>query len=215
MEIKGVIFDMDGVILDSEKHYVRFWSEAGKACGYPFEQKHALAIRSMARPYAIETLMGFFGNDFDYDLVRNKRIELMDAYVREHGIELKPYVETTLTALKNAGYKLAIATATAHKRTKAYLSANGVYGFFDEIVSAHDVQNGKPAPDIYLRASELLGLRPEQCVAVEDSPNGVLSAHRAGCRTIMIPDQDEPNEKTVALTYAVLNDLDELRRMLT
>ena len=214
MEIKGVIFDMDGVILDSEKLYVRFWSEAGKACGYPFEREHALAIRSMARPYAIEKLKGFFGEGFDYDIVRNKRIEIMDAYVKEHGMELKPYAESTLKALKDKGYKIAIATATINDRAKAYLSATGVYDYFDRVVSAHEVKNGKPAPDIYLRASELLGLSPSQCVAVEDSPNGVLSAHRAGCRTIMIPDQDEPTEETAALAYAVLGSLDELRQML-
>ena len=96
---------MDGVLLDSEKYYVRFWSEAGKACGYPFENKHALAIRSMARPYAIERLKGFFGESFDYDMVRNKRIELMDEYVNENGIELKPYAEYILNYLKEKGYK--------------------------------------------------------------------------------------------------------------
>ena len=81
MKIRGVISDMDGVILDSEKLYVRFWCEAGNFYGYPMQPEHALGIRSMARPYAIEKLQGWFGESFDYDLVRNKRVELMDAYV--------------------------------------------------------------------------------------------------------------------------------------
>ena len=98
--IKGVLFDMDGVILDSEKLYVRFWCEAGQACGFPMERKHALGIRSMARPYAIEKLQGWFGESFDYDEVRNKRIELMNAYVDVHGIEPKPQAEYLLPYLK-------------------------------------------------------------------------------------------------------------------
>ena len=77
--IKGILSDMDGVILDSEKIYVRFWCEAGQFYGFPFERRHALGIRSMARPFAIQRLQGWFGEGFDYDKVRNKRVELMDA----------------------------------------------------------------------------------------------------------------------------------------
>ena len=99
MKIKGVISDMDGVILDSEKLYVRFWCEAGQFYGFPFERKHALGIRSMARPFAIERLQGWFGDSFDYDTVRNKRIELMNAYVEKHGIEAKPDAEKLLSYL--------------------------------------------------------------------------------------------------------------------
>ena len=99
--VKGVISDMDGVILDSEKLYVRFWCEAGKFYGYQFEERHALSIRSMARPFAIERLQGFFGEDFDYDAVRNKRVELMDKFVEQNGIEAKPGAETLLQYLND------------------------------------------------------------------------------------------------------------------
>lgn len=210
MRIKGVVFDMDGVILDSEKYYVRFWSEAGKACGYPFETKHALAIRSMARPYAIEKLKSFFGDDFDYDTVRNKRIELMNDYVSENGIETKPYAEYILKYLKENGYKTALATATPADRAKDYLSRAGLVRYFDEIVSAHMVKRGKPEPDIYEYACKKTGLKPEECIAVEDSPNGALSALNAGCVTIIIPDMDKPEGEIVNRVYKVEKDLKSL-----
>lgn len=210
MEIKAVIFDMDGVILDSEKLYVRFWQEAGRSCGYPFEKKHALAIRSLARKYAIERLKGFFGEGFDYDAVRNKRIELMDNYVSEHGIDLKPYAESTLKELKSRGYKIALATATPPERAKRYLDSSGLYEYFDKIICSAMVRLGKPEPDIYLKACEELEFSPEQCIAVEDSPNGIQSAYRAGCKVVMIPDMDEPDDKTREMTYTVLKDLMEL-----
>lgn len=210
MKIYGVVFDMDGVILDSEKLYVRFWKQAGRECGYPWEIRHSLAIRSLARPYAIERLKGFFGEDFDYDKVRNRRIELMNAYVDERGIDPKPYAEKTLATLKDMGLKIALATATKADIAERYLKNIGVLGYFDEVVSAHMVERGKPEPDIYLYACEKLGLKPENCLAVEDSPNGIQSAYRAGCAPVMIPDMDEPDEDTLRLVYRVLNNLGEL-----
>lgn len=210
MKFKAVIFDMDGVILDSEKLYVRFWREAGQSCGYPFEVKHALAIRSLARKFAIERLRGFFGESFDYDAVRNKRIELMESYVEQNGIDLKPYAEHTLSELKKRGYTIALATATPPERAKRYLTRSGLYDYFDKIICSAMVKLGKPEPDIYLKACEEVGFLPEECIAVEDSPNGVQSAYRAGCNTVMIPDMDEPDDKTRAMTYAVIGNLKEL-----
>ena len=214
MKINAVIFDMDGVILDSEKVYIRFWSEAGKACGYPFEKKHALAIRSMARPYAIEKLKGFFGEDFDYDLVRNKRIELMEKYVDEYGLEKKPYSDYTLKYLKDNGYKVALATATQTDKAKKYLKRAGLLDYFDEIVSAHMVKHGKPAPDIYEFAAEKLGFNPENCMAVEDSPNGAQSAISAGCVTVIVPDMDEPEGDVLNKVYKVIDNLSEIEYLL-
>ena len=212
--IKGILSDMDGVILDSEKIYVRFWCEAGQFYGFPFERRHALGIRSMARPFAIQRLQGWFGEGFDYDKVRNKRVELMDAYVAEHGIEPKPDAARLLSYLKENGYRVALATATPKDRAEEYLRRVDLLRYFDEVVSARMVKNGKPAPDIYLYAAERLGLKPEECIALEDSPNGVRSAHSAGCRTVMVPDLDAPSEEIKPLLYDVADGLWDVVRVL-
>ena len=214
MKIKGVISDMDGVILDSEKLYVRFWCEAGQFYGFPFERKHALGIRSMARPFAIERLQGWFGDSFDYDTVRNKRIELMNAYVEKHGIEAKPDAEKLLSYLKEKGIAVALATATPKDRAEEYLRRVGLLQYFDEVVSARMVKNGKPAPDIYLFAAEKLGLKPEECMALEDSQNGIRSAHEAGCKTVMVPDLDGPTGEIMPLLYDVADGLWDVVRIL-
>ena len=212
--IKGVIFDMDGVVLDSEKLYVRFWCEAANFCGYPMQSEHALGIRSMARPLAKEKLKGWFGEDFDYEAVHAKRVELMDAFIDENGIEPKPYAEELLSYLKENGYRVALATATPKDRAEDYLARVGLLKYFDEVVSARMVEHGKPAPDIYIYAAEKIGLAPCECLALEDSPNGIKSASSAGCKTVMVPDLDGPTDEIAPLLYAVANGLNEVIKLL-
>ena len=214
MKIRGVISDMDGVILDSEKLYVRFWCEAGNFYGYPMQREHALGIRSMARPYAIEKLQRWFGEGFDYDLVRNKRVALMDAYVSEHGIDAKTGARELLAHLKDNGYRVALATATPKDRAEAYLERLDLLKYFDVVASARMVAHGKPEPDIYLYAAEQLGLKPQECLALEDSPNGVRSAHAAGCKTILVPDLDDPSGQLEGLLDGVADGLKDVTRFL-
>ena len=215
MKIKGVISDMDGVILDTEKLYVRFWCEAANFYGYPMERRHALSIRSMARPFAIEKLKGYFGEDFDYYAVHDKRIELMDKYIEKNGIEAKKGAKALLSYLKDNGYRVALATATGIERTEKYLKQQGLYEFFDEIVCASMVEHGKPEPDIYVYAAEKIGLKPQQCIALEDSQNGIKSASSAGCKTVMVPDLDEPADEIKPLLYDVADGLEDVIRIIS
>ena len=214
MKIKGVISDMDGVILDTEKLYVRFWCEAANFFGYPMQKLHALSIRSMARTFAIERLKGYFGRNFDYYAVHDKRIELMDKYIEDNGIEAKPGAEKLLSYLKDSGYKIALATATAPERTQSYLKRLGLYSYFDEVVCASMVKRGKPDPDIYLFAAEKLGLAPQECIALEDSQNGIKSASTAGCKTVMVPDLDGPNDEIRPLIIDVADSLADVIRII-
>ncbi len=212
--IKAVISDMDGVMLDTEKLYVRFWCEAARFYGYPMQKEHALGIRSMARPFAIEKLQGWFGRNFDYDAVRNKRKELMNAYVAEHGVEAKRGAKELLVWLKANGYRTALATATPVERASSYMSQVGLLPYFDKIISARMVAHGKPEPDVYLYAAAQLGVSPEECVALEDSQNGVRSAAAAGCKTVLVPDLDNPEEELRPLLYAVAKDLTQVAEMI-
>lgn len=212
--IKAVISDMDGVMLDSEKLYVRFWCEAGQFYGFPMGTKHALGIRSMARPFAIAKLRSWFGDSFDYDKVRDKRVELMSAHIAAHGIEAKQGADTLLRWLKQNGYRVALATATAPQLAMGYLKRVGLLGYFDEICSARQVPHGKPAPDIYLFAANRLGVLPQACLALEDSPNGVRSAAAAGCKTVLVPDLDDPYEELKELLFAKAENLEAVIALL-
>ena len=210
MKTKGIISDMDGVILDTEKLYVRFWREAASFYGFPMTLEHALGIRSLSGKLAEDKLQGWFGKEFDYNAVRQKRIELMDEFVNQNGVEPKPGAKALLSYIKDNGYALALATATPVDRAGRYLKSVELYSFFDQIVSAREVKCGKPAPDIYLCAAKRLGLDPKECIALEDSQNGIRSAFAAGCKTIMVPDLDQPTEEIMPLLFWVANGLEDV-----
>ena len=125
-------------------------------------------------------------------------------------MEKKPGVEETLRFLRAKGIKTAVATATALDITKSHLTTIGVCDLFDSIVSAKNVAHGKPEPDVYLYACEQIGERPQDCMAVEDSPNGIMAAYRAGLRTVMVPDLTQPDEELTKYLYACVNSLSDL-----
>lgn len=212
--IKGVIFDMDGLMLDTEKLLTRFWCEAAAFYGYKMTASHVLGIRSLAAKYAEPHLKGIFGEDFDYFAVRAKRIELMNAYIQLHGIEKKPGLDELLERLSQRDLRLAVATATDASRTKMYLEKVDVIGYFDKLITGDMIKNGKPKPDIYITAARELGLPCSECLALEDSPNGIRSAFDAGCKPIMIPDLSQPDEETKALLYGCFSSLSELCKQL-
>lgn len=208
--IKGVVFDMDGLMIDTEKILMKFWCEAAAESGYNMKPEHVLKIRSLAAKYASVKLKEMLGNDFDYSKVRKRRKELVEDYIAHNGIEKKRGLDKLLEYLRSKNIKMAVATSTDFERTKVYLSQIGCYEYFDAIVCGPMVPNGKPEPDIYLKACEMLGFKPQECVALEDSPNGILSAYRAGCKPIMVPDLDEPNEETCKLLFAKVSDLEKV-----
>ncbi len=205
--VKAVIFDMDGVLIDTEKWLTKYWCQAAGEAGFSMEMKYALAIRSLAGKYAEQYLQGIFGDDFSYWEIRERRKELMREHLKKHGVEKKQGADELLDYLRAHKIKTAVATATDFPRTRSYLTEIGIYDKFDEIICASMVENGKPKPDIYLYACKRLGLTPGECVAVEDSPNGVRSASSAGLRTIMVPDLTEPDEEIKELIAAKAHSL--------
>lgn len=212
--IKAVIFDMDGLMIDTEKLLLKYWLKAAHVYGYAMTREHVLGIRSLAAKYAIPKLQEELGADFDYYKVRALRIQLMNEHIERFGVEEKPGLGLLLDYLKERGYLTAVATATDWERTKRYLGSVGRLSYFDEIVCAPMVEHGKPAPDIYLEAAARLKMAPAQCMALEDSPNGILSAYRAGMCPVMVPDLSEPDEDTAKLLYRCVADLSEVKDLL-
>lgn len=208
--IHAVIFDMDGVLIDTEKHYNAAWCQAATEAGFPFTREHALLLRSCEAKEGEKLMQGIFGPSFDYYAIRERRRELVRERLAQYGLEKKPGVEETLRFLRAKGIKTAVATATALDITKSHLTTIGVCDLFDSIVSAKNVAHGKPEPDVYLYACEQIGERPQDCMAVEDSPNGILAAYRAGLRTVMVPDLTQPDEELAKYLYACVNSLSDL-----
>ena len=208
MNVKAVFFDMDGLVLDTEKLYTRFWQEAGVAMGYPMTKEYALGMRSLNREAGLLKMQSYFGESVDYDGTRNKRIELMEAFIQKEGVEVKPGLDVLLHYLKEQGIKTAITTSSPMERTISYLSMVGLENSFDKLITGYMVKKGKPEPDIYLYASQQFGFEPSECIVLEDSPAGIIAAYRAGCRPVMIPDQDEPTKEIETMLFAKVESLD-------
>ena len=209
IKIKGAVFDMDGLLIDTEKLYLKFWKQAAADYGYDMKDEHVFAIRSLARKYSVPKLKGFFGEDFPTEDVRKRRTELINAYIEENGIEIKKGMRELISYLKENGIKCAVATATARDRTELYLRKIDAFDLFDAVICGDMVTNGKPEPDIYITAAANLGLKPEECAAFEDSPNGIRSAYAAGCHAIMIPDLTPPDDEILPMLSGVYASLDE------
>ena len=212
--VRGVLFDVDGVILDTECLYSRFWMEACHFYGFPMTRQQSLQRRSLTKTAGQEKFHDLFGPTADYTTIRLKRIELMDAFVQKEGVAVKPGIYALLDALDARGIPCAITSSSPQQRLESYLTPLNLYHRFVKVISGYDVPRGKPEPDIYLRGAAELGLPPETCLALEDSPAGILSAYRAGCLPVLIPDQDTPGQDTLSLLYAKADTLTDVISLL-
>ena len=206
----GVLFDMDGLVLDTEKLYSRFWQEACISLGYPMTREQALTMRALNSQAGEANLRKFFGPAVVYQQVRGRRIQLMDAYIEENGVEPKPGVRELLDYLDRHKIPTALASSSPMDRIKENLTPLGLFDQFQVICSGYEVPHGKPEPDIFLYAAKALNTAPESCLVLEDSPAGILSASRAGCMPVMVPDLDGPDEKTRSLLTCQANSLQDI-----
>ena len=212
--VRGVLFDVDGVILDTECLYSRFWMEACHFYGFPMTKEQSLQMRSLNKIAGEKKFHALFGPTADYATIRLKRIELMDAFVEKEGVAPKPGIGQLLDALEERGIPCAITSSSPRQRLEQYLTPLNLFHRFQKVITGYDVPKGKPEPDIYLRGAAELGLAPNECLALEDSPAGILSASRAGCLPVLIPDQDTPGQDTLSLLYAKADTLTDVITLL-
>lgn len=187
-ETDVLFFDLDGTIINTEPLYFRFWKEASKFYGYELTDEQALGMRSRDRTSAKEYIERVSNGKLDYVKTREKRTELMNAYFETHQYEIKPGIVEFLSKSRLNNKKLYIVTANMVDKTERILKAIKLENYFDGIISARDVQRGKPYPFVYLEACRQVNKNPSEVVVFEDSPNGLISSFGAGCFTVMIED---------------------------
>lgn len=188
MRLEAVLFDLDGTIIDTEKYYRIMWPKAAKHFGYDMSDEEFLSIRSLGKPFAVSYINKMMEGYCTYEELKEYRKVIFAKAMEEHGVEAKPGARELLSWIKERGITTSIVTASDKEYAEQYLAELDLIKYFDHIISAKMVEKGKPAPDVYLFACDTLGVTPQNCIAVEDSPNGIKSAHDAGCNVIMVPD---------------------------
>ncbi|MCM1284674.1 MAG: HAD family phosphatase [Acetobacter sp.] len=209
-----VIFDMDGVLFDTEKVCMLSWDKAGEQMGIGKAGYMVMKTLGMNKESAIKVIQDEFGENFDAEEFKALGKKFSYEYFEKYGVPEKDGLYEILTYLKEKGYKIALASSTGSNSVFHHLREKNIEKYFDTVVCGDMIAKSKPEPDIYLKACEKLNENPADCYAVEDSRNGIISALSAGCKTIMIPDLWQGVTETDIRLFAKCKSLNELKKIL-
>ena len=208
--IKAVIFDVDGTLLDTERIYMKAWKEAAAEAGFVMPDSVLQKTRAVNTKDAARIFEEEIGNGFSYQAVRPIRVRIAEEIIRRESPILKPGVLELLAFLEEKGIRLAVASSTNQQGTREHLAESRILDRFEVVVGGDMVTNGKPHPDIFLKAAEALGTAPEACIVVEDSPAGIRAALAAGMKAVLVPDQAAITQEIIDMADVVLNSLLEM-----
>ena len=209
---KAVIFDMDGLMLDTQRMATVAWKQAVSTFGFQLNDEIILKLLGRNNEDSNEILMSEFGSEFPFEDCRNLARKIYAGDMTKNGIPVKAGLFPLLEYLEKKSIKLAVATSTAREFAVQRLEQTNLIGHFPIIVTGDEVARGKPFPDIFLNASKLLKIPAKNCVVLEDSFSGIQAAFSAKMIPIMVPDLFEPSDEIKALTYAVVPSLIEAKK---
>ena len=208
--IKGVIFDMDGVLVDSERESSEGWRWAAKEKNVDMPEWLIDKFKGAPATLSAQWFEEYFKGQVDYWEMRDMRTRYVLGLREKNGITVKPGVFTILDYIRDNGLRCAVATSTQKQSAEKTLHAIGAWEYLDFVVYGDQVENGKPAPDIFLKAAEMLGMKPEESIVVEDSINGIKAGYNAGMRVVHVPDTIMIDDDIRKLTYRVCDSLAEM-----
>ena len=212
--IRAFCFDMDGVLFDTERLGGTLIAQIIARQGFDIREEQWTSLIGTSWPHTYEMLTSWFPG---FDVARFEREwknETFVDYFQAQGVPFKKGARELLSWLKAQGYPLSLCTSNLPDVVRMYLDLAGWSGIFDHIVTADQVPHSKPAPDIYLRAAELMGVDPADCVGIEDSHSGIRAVRAAGMVSVMVPDVVPYNDSLAFAVDHLLDDLTQVRAAL-
>ena len=212
---KAVIFDMDGVIFDTEKVYLDIWIEVFEKYGYKMTKELYVTVMGTGRKNVIKTFLENFGDDLPIEKMYEEKDNQLFYRIENQGIPLKEGVKELFSMLKEKDYKIALATSAKKERVEKQIKDKWLKESFDAIVCGDDVEKGKPSPDIFLKAAKEIDVEPENCFVVEDSPAGIKAAFSGGMKGIHVEDLKVADEEILKYCQKNFKNLQEIKKYLS
>ncbi len=213
--MKAVVFDMDGVLFDTEKLCMDSWTHVAKKQGIKDVEKVFEKCIGLNANDTKALIMDYYGQEFPYDEFRAQASEWFWEYIRKWGLPVKSGVKKILPFLQKAGYSIGLASSSRYESVISHLKQAEIIDYFSVIVTGDMIEHSKPQPDIYQLACWKLNVEPQDAYAIEDSPNGIRSASAAGMKAIMVPDMVQPDEEMKELSFLVCKDLHEVMKYIS
>lgn len=210
-KIKAVLFDMDGVIFDAEREYLKEWEVIFKKYGYKMKKEIYISVMGRGRKKVKEIFKEKFGEDLPIDKMYIEKDKMLKEAVENNKVPLKEGALELLEFLKENGYKIALATSAKRERVKIQVRHAKIENIFDAIVCSEDITNSKPDPEIFLKAAEKVCVNPENCIVIEDSEAGIKAAFNAKMMGFHVEDLKKADEIILKYSYKNFKNLIEIK----
>lgn len=215
MEIKAVLFDMDGLMVDTESLSTEAFINSAKAQGYNMTKEETLKVLGFTKANIYQFWIDYFqGTNVDGKKLVDDHYEYIENVLYTVGPEKMPYVEELLKYLRENNYKIAVASSSDTADIKNNLEKTKLEKYIDEIASGAEVENGKPAPDVFLLAAKRLGVDPKDCLILEDSKAGIKAGKASGAMVFMVPDMFTVDKECEDTADRILTNLGEVIEIL-
>ena len=215
MEIKAVLFDMDGLMVDTESLSTEAFINSAKAQGYNMTKEETLKVLGFTKANIYQFWIDYFqGTNVDGKKLVDDHYEYIENVLYTVGPEKMPFVEELLKYLKENNYKIAVASSSDTADIKNNLEKTKLEKYIDDIASGAEVENGKPAPDVFLLAAERLGVDPKDCLILEDSKAGIKAGKASGAMVFMVPDMFTVDKECEDTADRILTNLGEVIEIL-
>ncbi|OOM75658.1 phosphorylated carbohydrates phosphatase [Clostridium puniceum] len=212
--VEAVLFDMDGVIFDTERVYLEIWTSVFEKYGYEITKKAYISVMGTGRKNVIKTFLELYGEELPITPMYKEKDEKLLHTIEMGQVPMKPGVKEVLIFLKERGYRVGLATSAKRERAIKQLQMFNIEDLFDTIVCGDEIEKGKPDPEIFLKAAGKLSIKAENCIVVEDSLAGIKAAYNAGMISFHVEDLKKADEEILKICNKSFKNMIEIKEYL-